>query len=146
MRSLFEDLVRDGASAVRSLAGRAEEIDFDCKLKADATKGAVDREDKANLGKTLSAFSNSMGGLLLWGVDARRDSAGIDAITGFQPIVDIRRFESDVRTLCGEALMPRHSGIEVRSIPDGDAPESGFLVVWVERSERRPHRPELGDK
>lgn len=67
MRSLFEDLVRDGASAVRSLAGRTEEIDFDCKLKADATKGAVDRDDKANLGKTLSAFSNSMGGLLLWG-------------------------------------------------------------------------------
>lgn len=42
--------------------------------------------------------------------------------------------------------MPRHSGIEVRSIPDGDAPESGFLAVWVERSERRPHRSELGDK
>ena len=67
MRGLFESLARDGAPAVRGLLGRPEELDFDCKRKATTTHGAFEREDKRNLGITLSAFANSMGGTVAMG-------------------------------------------------------------------------------
>jgi len=147
MREVFKGMIRDGAKSVRNLLGRCEGVDFDCKLKCDPKRGSLDRDDKLNLGKTLSAFSNSMGGLLLWGVDARRNSAGVDEIRDFVPIAQLSRFENDIKTMCVEALMPRHAGIEVAAIPDdAHAVGSGFVAIWVERSERRPHRNELVDK
>jgi hypothetical protein len=110
VKTLYDDLLCDGASAVHALRGRSEELDFDCKRKKTPTNGSFEAEDWQNLGKALSAFANSMRGLLLWGVDARKDqSSGIDVVCDFDPITDVRRFESEARTLSSEALMPRIS-------------------------------------
>jgi hypothetical protein len=79
MRQLFDELVAKGAPAVRSLLGRAEDLDFDCKRKHDSANGSLERKDREILGESLSAFSNSIGGLLIWGPDARKDPTdGID--------------------------------------------------------------------
>ena len=146
MRRVFDELSAKGAPAVRNLLGRAEHLDFDCKRKHDSANGSLERKDREILGQSLSAFSNSIGGLLIWGPDARKDpSDGIDKIVDFCPITDIFRFESDVKQAVVDLLMPRHPGIYVQAIPEiGGA---GFLLVYVERSERRPHRSEAaGDK
>lgn len=89
-----------------------------------------------------------MGGLAIWGVDARKGPDGIDCAQGPpKPIADIERFQSEARTLAGQLLMPRHDGVSVDSIPACDPPGSGYLLVLVERSERRPHRCEAaGEK
>jgi hypothetical protein len=39
MRTLYVELVK-GSLAVRALLGRAEDVDIDCKLKADPRKDA----------------------------------------------------------------------------------------------------------
>jgi hypothetical protein len=82
-------------------------LDFDCKRKNDPNIGAPDGRDKEKLGIMLSAFSNSMGGLLLWGVDARKHN-GIDCVSGFEPIEDIGVFESGIKTLAIEAARRRN--------------------------------------
>jgi hypothetical protein len=99
MRERFEQLVAGGAPAVRALIGEQEELDFDCKLKTHASTGLPEKRDKEILGKILSAFSNSVGGLLLWGVDARPNNAGIDCVHAFSPISDIALFENDAAYL-----------------------------------------------
>lgn len=146
VRSLFESLERDGATGVRALKGRPEELDFDCKRKKTPSHGAFEREDRQNLGIALSAFANSMGGLLLWGVEARKDSAsGLDLISDFYPIRDIRRFESEARTISAEALMPRIDNVEVAAIEEPIGSGNGYLAMFVARSERRPHRCEIAE-
>jgi hypothetical protein len=40
--------------------------------------------------------------------------------------------------------MPRHEGISVEAIPALEPRGAGYLAIYVERSERRPHRAELG--
>ena len=89
-----------------------------------------------------------MGGLLLWGVDARTNrTTKLDQIVNFEPIAEIARFKSEMARLAVEALMPRHAGILVEAIPETFPNEtSGYLAMYVERSERRPHRCEFGDK
>jgi hypothetical protein len=146
MRELFVELAANGAAAVRALRGRSESLDFDCKRKSRPEHGSFDKDDRKNLGITLSAFCNSIGGLLLWGVDARTDTAsGTDIVSDFYPIVDIRRFESEARTIAAEALMPRVDNVETLPIEDPIGSGKGYLAMYVHRSERRPHRCEVAD-
>jgi len=146
MRARFDDLIARGATAVRELMGEPEELDFDCKRKRNPNVGEPDKEDKETLGKMLSAFSNSMGGLLLWGVDARPNSVGIDCIQGFEPISNIGLFEARMKALAVEALMPRISDVQIEAIEDPPGSNKGFLAVYIDRSERRPHQCEFGHK
>ena len=147
MRELYDTLVKGGAAAIRDLMDREEAVDFDCKLKASPNTPTLEKADKLNLGKTLSAFVNSAGGLLLWGVNARLDrSTDIDRIVDFQPISELARFKHELERHSTEALMPRLTDIAIAAIPDADSPDRGFVSMYVQRSERRPHRCELVEK
>ena len=130
--------------AIRALQGRSEEPDFECKLKRNSANGAFDNDDRQNLGRELSALANSMGGLLLWGVEAARNPAsGLDLVSDFHPIADLKRFETEARTLSAEALMPRIHNVEFASIEEPEHSGAGYLAMYIARSERRPHRCEF---
>jgi hypothetical protein len=146
VKSLFEKLIHDGAPAVRALNGQSEGLDFDCKCKKTPGNGSFEKEDRQNLGKALSAFANSMGGLLLWGVDARRDAiSGLDVVRDFHPITDLRRFESEAHALSSEALMPRINNVAIEAIEEPVGSGVGYLAIYVERSDRRPHYCQVKD-
>jgi len=70
----------------------------------NAGTGELNREDRENLGVALSAFSNSRGGLIVWGVTARKDDDGVDCATALQPIANIDRFKADVTRLVSQAI------------------------------------------
>lgn len=143
MTQLFDDLVNGGAPAVRALMGRHETLELDFKQRTSPAHGG-DKGTKKVLAKALSAFANSMGGLIVWGVDCRKNADGVDQVESFTPITGLAKFASDMRDWTVEALMPRHSGIRVEALDEGN--DTGFLLVDVERSERRPHHCEMGDK
>ena len=118
---------------------RAQEtVNLEFKRKQDPTRGTFSESDKKSYGKALSGLANSQGGMLVWGVVAARNADGVDCVSDLQPIAEIEKFEADARNLAGEFLMPRHDGITVTRIPPSK-PDTGYLVVYVERSERRPH-------
>lgn len=145
MRDLFDSLIASGAEAIRALVAerRQEDVQLDFKLKRDGTNGNFEQSDRVNLGKALSGFANSQGGLLIFGVDARK-VGGIDAAFDCQPIADIAAFEAQAKSLAGHLIIPKHDGIHIASIREVDG--SGYLLVLVERSERRPHRSEAKDE
>lgn len=150
MRELFDQLVSDGEAGIdRIISERTlETVQLDFKTKRTPTNGRFEDEDKKVYGKALSAFANSSGGLLIWGVDARKGPDGVDcAQAPGVPISDIEQFQVEAIRFSGDLLMPRHDGIVIASIPSAQASGSGYLLVQVERSERRPHRCEAkGDK
>src|SRR5437868_2853711 len=47
----------------------------------------------------LSAFSNSMDGLIVCGIAAARDADGVDCAEELQPITNIERFRADITRL-----------------------------------------------
>lgn len=143
-RELFERLRGEGeAGILRLIEERTQEsVTLDFKLKSDAANGRFSKDDKTNLGKLMSAFANSAGGLAVWGIDARKGEDGVDCALGpAVPIADIERFKSEAQTLIGQLILPRHEGVEIAHI-SAETAGSGYLLVWVERSERRPHRCE----
>lgn len=150
MRELFDQLVSEGEAGIdRIISERMlETVQLDFKTKRNSTNGRFEDEDKKVYGKAISAFANSSGGLLIWGVDARKGPDGVDcAQAPGIPISDIEQFQVEAIRFSGDLLMPRHDGIVIASIPSARASGSGYLLVHVERSGRRPHRCEAkGDK
>jgi Putative DNA-binding domain len=148
MRDLYEQLVAGGEPAIEQLRAerRQENVSLEFKTKANSGTGEPNRDDRRNLGIALSAFSNSMGGLIVWGVRAEKNADNVDCAIELQPIGEIERFKADVTRLLSQALMPRHEGIFVEAIPAGNPQGAGYLAIYVERSERRPHRCEFVER
>ncbi|MGJ7040441.1 AlbA family DNA-binding domain-containing protein [Shinella sp. BE166] len=141
----YDDLISGGTAAVADLIGKQEALSLEFKSNNlrepifDA--GELTNPGKKILAKACSAFANSAGGVLVFGVVAvNRD--GVDQATGLTPIENIRRAETSVRDAAADLLQPRHDGIRVASIYSSPDADDGFLVVDVPRSDRRPHRSE----
>ena len=145
MRSIYDSILAGGASAVAKLweDKTQESLQLEFKQKANGSHGQPEAADYHNLSKTLSAFANSAGGLLVWGVRTEKHGKGEpDAASKGAAIANLPLFASEMRRAVGESLMPRHDGIEVHEIQDPQMPGTGYLAIWIERSERRPHRAE----
>jgi predicted HTH transcriptional regulator len=149
MRDLFERLRQEGCSFIEELVKNRhpETVQLDFKLKENLTNGELNKKDREILGPALSALANSAGGLLIWGIEAKRGADGVDAAQKKVPIPQLSRFRSDVIRAVAELLMPRHDGIDIETVEDPATAGAGYLAIWVERSARRPHRSEAaGDK
>jgi Putative DNA-binding domain len=148
MRNLFEKLVSEGEEAINELVaqGYQENVELEFKTKSNASDGELTKEDRKNLGIALSALSNSMGGVLLWGISAAKNGDGVDCASGLRPISEIDKFKSEMERAVSQALMPRHEAIRIAKICQVANPQTGYLTMHIERSERRPHRCEFGEK
>lgn len=145
MRELYDQLIVEGEGGIRRLIQERtqEGLQLDFKQKRNPALGNFDEDDKKILAKAVSGFANSAGGLIVWGVNAKPGPDGVDcALSPAAPIGGIERFKSEATTLVGQLIQPRHDGVHVAAIASDAGDGSGFLLVYVERSERRPHRSE----
>ena len=144
MRGTYDQLLREGEVGIdRLITSQAQEtLEIDFKRKEVDRHGEFTTKDRQMLAEALSGFANSAGGLLVVGVDARPGADGIDCAQAARPIADIRRFFSDANTEVGRLTQPRLDGVIVGMIESQRSPGAGYLLVYIERSERRPHRSE----
>lgn len=122
--------------------GQQEHLLLDFKLvsRTDLTAG----EDKRNLAKALSGFANSSGGIIVWGVDARRSAPdGPDVACRLSQISDVQLFESRLNELTGGFVRPFVDGVRHRAIVAND--RSGFAVTMVPASDAGPHMALAGE-
>ena len=70
MRDLYDQLIADGEPAIAQLVSerRQENVALEFKTKANAATAEPTRDDRQNLAIALSAFSNSIGGVIVWGI------------------------------------------------------------------------------
>lgn len=90
------------------------------------------------IAKAASAFANSMGAVLILGVDCR-DIDGVDCARKITPIDYLPKALSTINNELHSITVPPISGIEAISIPIPDG-NSGLIAVSIPRSARRPHR------
>ncbi len=121
-----------------------ENLYIDFKQKAHSDNPGIADSDRSNLAKALSGFSNSSGGILIWGVDARKLSTTTevfpaDVAQGLVPITGVTAFLSNITTLVGTALNPPNTGVECKKIVIPGETDKGFVVVYVPQSDLPPH-------
>lgn len=145
MKDLFDRLVAEKEAGILRLIEiqTQEGLEIDFKQKEDASNGNFSRGDSKTFAQALSAFANSAGGLLIFGVDARKNADGLDCAQAVAPISQIATMLGEANTLLGQYIQPRLDGVQTAAINSDQNPGSGYLLVYVPRSERRPHRSEV---
>jgi hypothetical protein len=133
---------RETSKSIMSLIGEVEGGHLDCKEVSDPKMST--RDSKRLLASILSAFANSEGGLILWGVTAKKNPDQIDCVTAFPGVREPDVFVSRLRELTSEALSPGLAGIDHRIIND-DPSAPVFVITVVPASDAGPHMAKLGE-
>jgi hypothetical protein len=133
LRDLFDALSLEAIE--RFVADRQqEELSLDFKTGADLTTGSA----KKNLAEILSGFSNSAGGVVIWGVATAKDRAsGRDVASELKPITDVARFATQLAELTPIVLTPTNDGVSHRHFARAD--HTGFAATFVPESAVGPH-------
>lgn len=132
---LRDDLNRGGIEAVRALVGTAETYNLECKSQLDESQASLRQFSKA-----ASAFANTEGGVILWGVDARLDpETRLDMISG-APLVEFpERLVDWLTRKTSGALFPAVPGIQHFAVLD-DGGNRGVVLTYVPASLSPPHQ------
>jgi len=124
------------AAAVMALVGEAEDAHLDCKEWP--TK---DDDAQKMLAKAATGLTNADGGVLVIGMKAEsRPKDEPDVVTGPAPVFDTSLVKSLVLGIISKLVEPGIVGIEAREIVDQPNSKSGFVVVYIPKSEGSPRR------
>lgn len=118
-----------------------ENLHLDFKVVKDADLSY--RDDRKNLACALSGFANSSGGLIVWGVDARKNPDGIDCAGELKPISKVGLLIGRLNALTGEGVDPSVARVQHRAIETKDG--QGFAITMVPESDTGPHMAKLGE-
>ena len=96
------------------------------------------RDDKKNLAKAISGYANSDGGIIVWGVDARKpEGSDVDCACELFPIDGVRVALNRLNEQTGTCVSPIVDGVlHQEIIQDGD---TGFIKTFVPASDSGPH-------
>jgi len=111
-----------------------EHLSLDFKTAGSALTSGSDRK---NLAEILSGFSNSAGGLTVWGIATQKSQAGRDVAAEMKPIDNVDHFVTRLREFTPLFLQPANSGISHRAVEQSGG--RGFAVTLVPESEVGPH-------
>lgn len=140
---IYAALVKGGEAAIDQFITdyQSENLWLDFKRSADNGSGAkLHLSDRENLAKAISGFGNSDGGVIVWGVDCRRDpKTGADLPQAKVPIVDPARFVSWLENVITSCTAPAHSTVEHFAVNVPGAAE-GFVVTLIPMSMNAPHQ------
>jgi len=134
-KNLFDTLTNE--QSILNLIGKHEDPILDAKLCSVPFQDS----DKDKLAKGMSGFSNSMGGILIYGLEAAGGNKHTpDIINSSKPIKKLSLLKSEVLSLVGQIVERPVSGVEVRDVELKSKPDEGFLLVYIPPSELGPHR------
>lgn len=123
LRMFFDGI---DASELAVMQTRREEEGLRLDFKRGSKDGEPSKDDLANLRKAVSGFANSEGGVVLWGVESKRegDRADRNCFAKIEPISDGAKFVARLQDATGNATSPPVNGVVHRVI----AIEGGFVV------------------
>ncbi|MDS4023015.1 MAG: ATP-binding protein [Candidatus Competibacter sp.] len=134
---LFERLRKGGLSALEELIADREPESLFLDFKRSPQDGAAKNlatEDNKNLSKAISGFANSSGGVVVWGVDCRRDSATGNEVAEKHPLIDASGFNTKLQAAVSRTTVPAHPGVQVLFFDEPGRSPCGYVVVYVPQS------------
>lgn len=100
------------------------------------TEQAYDPREKMKekWSETLSAFGNTGGGIMVWGIDCPGNMP-----LGFSLAPKCKKWRDDLRDLMIAATDPMVTGVRIEAVPNPSDDGSGVIVCYVPPSDFPPH-------
>lgn len=146
-KKIFEDIKQKGYKGIQEMIRNKQEenIFLDFKEKSDPSSASISKDDKKKYAKALSGFSNLAGGVIIWGVEARKiDRNSPDVAAGEKPILNLKKFLTDLNSLTSFAIIPLNTGILNIPVYKDETDDVGFIATYIPESQLTPHRALLG--
>lgn len=146
---LFKQIVEadDPAAAVNDLIETKQpETEY---LEFKGAGKIQDKQVKELWSKNLSAFANTSGGVLIWGIDAKRmkdpDNEGheFDGASGYNVAENSSAFIQLLKKVLLEACVEPVQGVDIRSVT---CEEGDVVVCLIPEGNHKPYRAELAGK
>ncbi|MFA5975244.1 MAG: ATP-binding protein [Elusimicrobiota bacterium] len=137
---LFHRIEKQGLTTIEEFirTRQSEEFFLDFKRSAnDGAAGSLHQGDRQNLAKALSGFSNSEGGVLVWGVDCSQDPNLGDVAKAKIPLIDAPRFLASIEgAISGLTVPPVQNVRNIAVVQDG---ARGYVTTLIPKSQITPH-------
>jgi hypothetical protein len=131
---LYADL--QDLEAIDRLIGQPEDSHLDCKEWP-----YKDEDAQKMLAKAACGMTNADGGVLVIGMKAEsKPKDEPDVVSARAAVPDTRQVASRVLGLISNLIEPGIVGVEVREIAEVGSSKSGFVVVYIPKSEGSPSR------
>lgn len=138
---IFEKLIYFGEDAIDEFLEnrQTEELFLDFKQAASDGKSmrTLHPNDRRNLGKAISAFGNSEGGVLVWGVECSRDLDVGDVAKAKVKVKNVHRFLSWLENAISGCTIPSHNKVR-NHIISVDKNGDGYLATYIPKSDIAP--------
>ncbi|MDD3607186.1 MAG: ATP-binding protein [Candidatus Moranbacteria bacterium] len=125
---------------IQKLIGEQENLYLDFK-EASGKNGGLSDDDKRNFSKAASGFAHQIGGVIVWGIKARKDENDIDCAIELKPIATVKRFNSELQSFIKDCTEPVVDGIKNYIIFENDDKKKGigYVISYFPRS-KKVHR------
>lgn len=136
----FENLT---AAAISGFPAAAKEEHLQLEFKRINNANLNGSDDKKSLASAISGFANSSGGIVIWGIDARKNIHNVDCANEIFEISPLDIFLSRLNELSSQAASPPVDGIIHRRLET--SPNRGFAATLIPESDAGPHMAKLGE-
>jgi hypothetical protein len=138
---IFERIRSKGIGAVTDFIAdrKSEELFLDFKRSScDGKDSKLSENDRNNLGKAISGFGNSEGGVIVWGVDCSKDHDGADVAKALVALENPKRFASLIQGAISGCTIPPHTKVQTEAIETAD--NKGIVITLIPKSDVTPHQ------
>jgi Putative DNA-binding domain len=138
---LLDFLQTKGESLINEwfLYEKDEDLHLEFKSKSDLSKPKLSNDDKQNIGKTLSGFSNAEGGIVVWGIATKKNEHGIDKISELKPLKEIDTALELFKNQHATSIAPENSNVQIFAIKCSYDQTIGYIIVGIPKGPSRPY-------
>lgn len=144
---IFQKLIYFGEDAIDDFIVnlQTEELFLDFKQAVSTGKNGatLHRDDRKNLGKGISGFGNSEGGVIVWGVECSRDYEIGDVAKAKVKVKNVYRFLSWLENAISGCTIPSHNKVR-NHIISADENGDGFVATYIPKSDIAPLMTTVG--
>jgi len=139
-QDIYKKIKKEGKKAIDEfiLTRKSEELFLDFKRSADNGEGrTLHQNDRKTLGKAISGFGNSEGGVVVWGVECSQQSDKGDVASAKVPIKDVKKFVSLLESSISGLTLPPHTLVENHPVQINKKGE-GFAASYIPQGANIP--------
>ncbi len=113
-------------------AGDSEGLFLECKSPCEPR---LNKDLKSHLAKAISGFSNTAGGVIIWGISTtRHQHSGLDVLSQIEPIAHCKNFVEQVNRSIPALTTPTVVDFKTKMLKEKPSDSKGVIITFIPKT------------